>query len=55
MNNENACINCGECKCFSCEYRDVDTSGSYSCCNRCDMGCGDVPVEYCKDFKYSQY
>lgn len=51
---ENTCVNCGECKCITCELREISVSG-YPDCNRCDFGCEDIPVKNCEDYKFCDY
>lgn len=49
---DNTCQNCGECKCFSCEYREGGHGGD--CLGRCD-GCEDEPLDECPCFKYADW
>lgn len=49
---EDACQNCGECKCFSCEYREGGHGGD--CSGRC-YDCGDKPLDKCTMFKYADW
>ena len=52
--DENACENCGQCKCFSCKKREHGIGYDFeaSQCGRCENNCGDVPVEDCNEFEY---
>lgn len=51
---ENACENCGLCKCFSCKKREsgIGYNLEAASCGRCDMDCGDVPLAECADYEY---
>lgn len=49
---DNSCQNCGECKCFSCEYREGGHGGD--CTGRC-CNCGDEPIDKCDSFKYADW
>ena len=52
IEEEEACENRGECKCFSCEYREGGHGGD--CLGRCD-GCEDEPLDECPCFKYADW
>lgn len=49
---DNECHNCGECKCFSCEYREGGHGGE--CTGRC-YECEDEPLDKCTMFKYADW
>lgn len=49
---EDVCQNCGECKCFSCGYREGGHGGD--CSGRC-YNCEDEPLDNCTMFKSADW
>lgn len=52
IEEDNACQNCGECRCFSCEYREGGHGGD--CTGRC-YDCGDKAILECEMFKFTTW
>jgi len=51
-NQDNSCVNCDECKCFTCIFRDMNIIPIAIRCNRCDK-CNDIPQKECENYEYT--